>query len=214
MHGMKREGCRAIELLMALLFAAGALLAQAPTGPLPPKPGVPVQQPPKNEIKVQVALVTTPVTVRDGRGEMVHSLDAKDFRVTDNGAAQKISHFDLGGDPISLVILVETSSHIEPLAPEVRKTGILFTQTVMGPTGEAAVVGFNDSVDKLQDFTSSADQIENTIANLGTGSSGSKLFDAMATGVEMLTSRPQATAEKPGRRRVMLILSEAADDGS
>jgi VWFA-related protein len=211
---MKREGCRAIELLLVLLFAAGALLAQAPTGPLPPKPGVPVQQPPKNEIKVQVALVTTPVTVRDSRGEMVHNLDAKDFRVTDNGAAQKISHFDLGGDPISLVILVETSSRIEPLAPEIRKTGILFTQTVMGPTGEAAVVGFNDSVDKLQDFTSSADQIESTITNLRIGASGLKLFDAMAVGVEMLTSRPQATAEKPGRRRVMLVLSEGVDEGS
>jgi VWFA-related protein len=120
----------------------------------------------------------------------------------------------LGGDPISLVILLETSSRIEPLAPEIRKTGILFTQTVMGPTGEAAVVGFNDSVDKLQDFISSADQIENTIANLRIGSSGLKLFDAMAVGVEMLTSRPQATTEKPGRRRVMLVLSEGMDEGS
>ena len=175
---------------------------------------MPVQQPPKNEIKVQVALVTTPVTVRDGRGDMVHNLEAKDFRVTDQGVAQKISHFDLGGDPISLVILVETSSRIEPLAPEIRKTGILFTQTVIGPTGEAAVVGFNDSVDKLQDFTSNADQIENAIANLRMGTSGLKLYDAMAVGVEMLTSRPQATAEKPGRRRVLLILSEATDEGS
>src|SRR5437867_447152 len=205
---------QASRLLLATMSMAGLLLAQAPTGPLPPKPGVPVQQPPKSEIKVQVALVTTPVTVRDGRGEMIHSLDAEDFRVTDNGAAQKISHFDLGGDPISLVILMETSSRIEPLAPEIRKTGILFTETVMGPTGEAAVVGFNDSVDKLQDFTSNADQIENTIANLRIGTSGSKLFDAMAVGVEMLTSRPQATAEKPGRRRVMLIVSEATDEGS
>lgn len=214
MDRKKEQGCRSMGLLLALLFAATRLAAQAPTGPLPPKPGVPVQQPPKNEIKVQVALVTTPVTVRDSRGEMVHDLEAKDFRVADQGVAQKISHFDLGGDPISLVILVETSSRIEPLAPEIRKTGILFTQTVMGSTGEAAVIGFNDSVDKLEDFTSNADQIENTIANLRMGTSGSKLFDAMEVGVEMLTSRPQATAEKPGRRRVMLILSEAADDSS
>jgi VWFA-related protein len=214
MHAMKPEGCRAIGLLVVLLFAAAPLLAQAPTGPLPPKPGAPVQQPPKNEIKVQVALVTTPVTVRDSRGDMVHNLEAKDFRVTDQGIAQKISHFDLGGDPVSLVILVETSSRIEPLAPEMRKTGILFTQTVMGPTGEAAVVGFNDSVDKLQDFTGSAEQIESTITNLRTGTSGLKLFDAMAVGVEMLTSRPQASAEKPGRRRVMLVLSEGVDEGS
>lgn len=214
MTSIRPQRCRAVWILLTLLFAAAPLMAQAPTGPLPPKPGVPVQQAPKNEIKVQVALVTTPVTVRNSRGEMVHNLDAKDFRVTDNGSAQKISHFDLGGDPISLVILVETSSRIEPLMPEIRKSGILFTQTVMGPTGEAAVVGFNDSVDKLEDFTSNADQIESTIANLRVGSSGSKLFDAMAVGVEMLSSRPQATAEKPGRRRVLLILSEATDDGS
>lgn len=183
-------------------------------GPLPPKPGVEVQQPPKNAIKVQVALVTTPATVRDVRGNMVHDLESRDFQVTDNGVAQKISHFDMGGDPISLVILVETSSRIEPLMPEIGKTGILFTQTVMGPTGEAAVVGFNDSVDKLQDFTSNADVIENTIGHLRVGTSGLKLYDAMAVGVEMLTSRPQATAEKPGRRRVMLILAEATDEGS
>jgi len=43
----------------------------------------------------------------------------------------------------------------------VRKTGILFTQTVMGPNGEAAVVGFNDSVDKLQDFTTDGDLMRN-----------------------------------------------------
>jgi VWFA-related protein len=214
MNGMKREGFRAIGLIATLLLSAGLLAAQAPTGPLPPKPGVPVQQPPKTEIKVQVALVTTPVTVRDGRGAMIHDLEAKDFRVTDQGIAQKISHFDLGGDPISLVILVETSSRIEPLMPEIRKTGILFTQTVMGQTGEAAVVGFNDSVDKLEDFTANADQIENTIANLRVGTSGRKLYDAMTAGVEMLTSRPQTTAQVPGRRRVMLVLSEGADEGS
>lgn len=214
MNSMKQRGYPAVWLLLTVLSAAGPLLAQAPTGPLPPKPGVPVQQAPKNAIKVQVALVTTPVTVRDARGAMVHNLEAQNFQVTDNGVAQKISHFDLGGDPISLVILVETSSRIEPLASEMRKTGILFTQTVMGPTGEAAVVGFNDSVDKLQDFTSSADAIENTFTHLKLGTTGSKLYDAMAVGVEMLSDRPQATAEKPGRRRVMLILSEALDDGS
>src|SRR5713101_10177313 len=36
----------------------------------------------------------------------------------------------------------------------------------------------------------------------------------MAVGVEMLSGRPQATAEKPGRRRVLMILSEAIDAGS
>jgi VWFA-related protein len=183
-----------------------------------PKPGQPVQQAPPDvqaKLKVQVALVNMPVTVRNAKGEMVHDLDAKDFRITDNGVEQKISHFDLGGDPLTLVILIETSSRIDPILPEMRKTGILFTQTVMGPEGEAAVVGFNDAVDKLQDFTSDGDAIENVVTRLQPGTSGSRLYDAMAVGVDMLSGRkPQPTADNPGRRRVMLVMSETVDSGS
>jgi VWFA-related protein len=211
---MKQISLQCTTSLLLFSLAGASAHAQAPVGPLPPKPGAEIQQPPKSSIKVQVALVNTPVTVRDARGAMVHNLEAQDFQVTDNGVPQKISHFDLGGDPVSLVILMETSSRVEPLAPEMRKTGILFTQAVMGPSGEAAVVGFNDSIDKLQDFTTNGDSIESTIANLSVGTSGSRLYDAMAVGVEMLSERPQATAVKPGRRRVLMILSEAADDGS
>jgi VWFA-related protein len=213
---MKRIASISIGLLFGLILTGLPVRAQAPSGPIPPKPGMDVQQAPKDmpKVKVQVALVNTPVTVRDSRGEMVHNLEARDFQITDNGVAQQISHFDMGGDPISLVILIETSSRIEALLPQVRKTGILFTQTVMGPNGEAAVVGFNDSVDKLQDFTTNGDFIENTIAHLGEGTSGSKLYDAMAVGVEMLSGRPEATPDKPGRRRVLMILSEATDAGS
>jgi VWFA-related protein len=214
---MARIADTLIALPLLLAFSGVSAWGQSPSGPLPPKPGVEVQQPPKDsqaKVKVQVSLVNTPVTVRNGRGDMVHDLEARDFEITDNGVAQQISHFDLGGDPISMVILLQTSSRIEPLLPEMRKTGILFTQTVMGPTGEAAVVSFNDSVDKLQDFTTNADLVENTIAHLAPGTSGSKLYDAMAVGVEMLSGRPQATADKPGRRRVLMILSEATDAGS
>jgi len=207
--------CKSLALLTALSCISAS--AQSPTGPLPPKPGVEVQLPPKNtqaQVKVRVTLVNTPVTVRDSHGEMVHDLEAANFKVTDNGVAQQISHFDLGGDPISLVILMETSSRIEPLLPQMRKTGILFTQTVMGSTGEAAVVGFDDGVDKLQDFTNNGDLIESTISRLKEGTSGSKLYDAMSVGVEMLTGRPHATSDQPGRRRVLMILSEALDVGS
>jgi VWFA-related protein len=202
--------------LLLLLVSANAR-AQAPAGPIAPKPGDAVELPSKDappRVKVEVALVNTPVTVRHANGEMIHNLEARDFQVTDNGVAQTIAHFDLGGDPLSLVILIESSSRIAPLLPEIRKTGILFTEAVMGPNGEAAVVDFNDAVDKLQDFTTNGDLIENTIAHLGQGTSGSKLYDAMAVGVEMLSGRPQATADKPGRRRVLMILSEAIDDGS
>ena len=205
-------------LLLAVIGAMASiwpLAAQSPTGPIAPQAGVAVQQPPAQaKIGVSVALVNTPVTVRDSKGQMINTLDAKDFRVTDNGVPQRVLHFDMGGDPLSLVVLVETSSRIDPILPQIRKSGILITQTVMGPSGEAAIIGFNDSVDKLQEFTANADKIEKTFSDLQAGTSGSKLYDAMAVGIEMLSGQPQPTADKPGRRRVMLILSEATDVGS
>jgi VWFA-related protein len=182
-----------------------------------PKPASAVQLPPPEveaRLKVRVSLVNTPVTVRDRSGQMIHDLDAKNFTVTDNGIEQKITHFDLGGDPLSVVILMETSERIDSIFPEIRKTGSLFADTVMGATGEAAVVGFNDSVDKLQDFTSDGEAIEKTISGMREGTWGSRLYDAMAVAVEMLTSRPQASAETPGRGRILFILSEATDVGS
>ncbi|HKV62034.1 MAG TPA: VWA domain-containing protein [Candidatus Acidoferrum sp.] len=204
-------------LLFLVALYAVAAHAQAPPGPLGSKPGAEVQLPPKDtqaKVKVRVAVVNTPVTVRNSVGDMVHDLEAGNFKVTDNGVPQQVTHFDLGGDPVSLVILIETSSRIEPILPQLRKTGIVLTQTVMGSTGEAAVVGFDDGVDKLQDFTTNGDLIESTITHLKEGTSGSKLYDAMAVSVEMLTGRPQATADTPGRRRVLMILSEANDVGS
>ncbi len=162
-------------------------------------PAVVIQQPPPQAppLKVQVNLINTPVAVYSNKGEMIHTLDSKDFQVTDNGIPQKITHFDLGSDPISMVILLENSSRIAPLLPALRKTGILFTQTVIGPRGEAAVLSFNDGIDKLQDFTTDHTSIESTIAQIPHGTAGTKLFDAMAIGVEMLSGRPLKPAEFP-----------------
>jgi VWFA-related protein len=214
---MRGEARAAALVLLGLACAFSSASAQAPEGPIAPKPGVVVQQPPPEvqaRLKVRVSLVNTPVTVRDGKGGMIHDLDAKDFMVTDNGVRQKITHFDLGGDALSVVILVETSSRIDSIFPEIRKTGIIFTDTVMGPSGEAAIVGFNDSVDKLQDFTADGEAIEKTMRGMREGTSGSRLYDAMSVAMEMLTSRPQPSADVPGRRRILFILSEATDVGS
>ncbi len=68
----------------------------------------------------------------------------------------------MGGAPLSVVIVMETSSRIDALLPAVRRTGILFTETVVGENGDAAVIGYDDQVNHLQDFTSDHDAIEKT----------------------------------------------------
>jgi VWFA-related protein len=201
-------------ILGALLFAASAY-AQAPEGPMTPQPGVEIQKaPPERTLKLRSILVNTPVTVRNAKGEMIHNLEQSAFRITDNGVPQTITHFNLGGDPVSLVVVVETSSRIESLMPELHKIGILLTQAVTGPTGETAIVSFDDSVDKRTDFTTDAEKVEKSMSGLVTGYSGAKLYDAMALAVEMLSAQPEVSATDLGHRRVMLVIAEARDEGS
>src|SRR6476661_6315075 len=99
----------------ALLFSASTAFAQAPEGPMTAHPNTQIQQTPPDvltKLTARVTLVTTPVTVRDQRGAMIHDLDEQDFLITDNGVPQKLTHFDVGGDPLSIVIVVETSTRI------------------------------------------------------------------------------------------------------
>jgi VWFA-related protein len=188
------------------------VVAQAPAGPITPQAGAVEKAPPA--IKVRTVLVNTPVTVRSEKGEMVHDLEETDFRVTDNGVLQKITHFNLGGDPIALVVVVEKSSRIASALPQIRKAGILISQTVTGPTGEAAVVGYDDEVSTLLDFTSSGDALDTAISRLQEGTWGTRLFDAMSKAVEMLSARPEVSETDLGHRRVMLVIGEAHDSGS
>jgi VWFA-related protein len=199
-----------IAAVLLVLLSAGASFAQAPPGPLPPKPGAKVQPAPpeKAQIKVRVNLVSAPVTVRDRSGEMVMDLEKKDFHVFDNGVEQRVEDYDLGGDPISLVIVAETSSRIEALLPAVRRTGIILTESVVGMTGEAAVVAFDDDIRLDLPFTGDHTQIGRALEALRMGTSGTRLYDAIAQGVSLLKERPL------NRRRVILVVAEAADTGS
>jgi VWFA-related protein len=181
-------------------------------GPLPPKSGESSQAAPAPDavqsIRVRTSEVNAPVTVRNKSGELVLSLTKKDFRLYDDGVEQKITHFDLGGQPFDMVLVVEMSSRVQPMLPAIRKSGVIFSQVVMGQTTRAAVIGYDNTVDLLQGFTSNADAVDKTISDLRVGTSGARLYDAMARGVSLLQEQPA------GRRRVMVVVSESIDKGS
>jgi VWFA-related protein len=195
------------------LLAAPARCQEAPPGPLHPRADAPPEKIPaaelaKRAIRVRVSEVIAPVTVRDPKGEIVFTLTKDKFHVFDNGVEQKIDHFDLGGDSLSIVLVVETSSHIEPMFPAVKHTGIIFAETVMGPTAEVAVIGYDDDVDLLQKFSTDSDATQAVINHLRMGTSGLRLYDAMTRGISMLEKRP------PPQRRIMVVVGEAQDTGS
>ena len=199
----------ALGALFTMLLLAGTAQGQAPAGPLPPKPGAAVQQPPQEKpIRVRVNLVNVPVTVRTNKGDLFLELAPAEFKVFDNGVEQTVESFTMGGEKLSIALVFETSSRIEGLLPAVRKAGILYSQSVVGQAGEASVVGFDDAIRPLLHFTSEQDQIEKTIEKLPMGTSGARLYDAMSVAIGQLKERPA------DRRRVMLVTSEAVDTGS
>jgi len=196
----------AIAVLAA--FAYPALHAQQSQGPIAPKPGTPVQVAPPGTIRVRVALVRAPVVVVGAKGEPVLDLEQKDFHILDDGVSQTIESFDLGGEQVSAVLVFETSARIVPLLPTVQKSAIIFTQTVVGPSGEAAVLSYDSTVTTLLPFSTDNDKIEKTIATLKPGNSGAHLYDALAAAVGMLRDRPT------GQRRAIVVVGEASDYGS
>jgi VWFA-related protein len=189
-------------------FAAPRAGSRQPQGPIAPKPDAPVQQPPQGTIRVRVAEVRAPVVVVDSKGEPVLDLQKKDFHILDDGVEQSIISFDLGGEPLSAVLIFETSSRVAPLLPTIQKSAIVFTQTVVGTTGEAAILSYDDSVSTLLPFSTDTDKIEKTIATLKPGSSGAHLYDSLATAVGLLRGRPA------GQRRAIVVVGEASDGGS
>jgi VWFA-related protein len=205
--------CAALSLASLALLAGPAWCQQAPPGPIHPRADAPPEQIPpaefeKRAIRSRVIEVIAPVSVLDPKGEMILSLTKDNFHIYDNGVEQKIDHFDLGADSLSIVFVVETSSHIEPMFPAVKHTGIVFAQAVMGMTAEVAIVGYDDSVDLLQKFTTDSDKTQSTINHLRMGTFGSRLYDAMQRALSLLEQRPAP------QRRIMVVVGEAQDTGS
>ena len=147
-----RGGAVAALAATVLFVVPFAWCQEAPAGPLHPRPGVPPEAMPsaeqqKHAIRVRVNEVTAPVIVRNPQGEMVFDLQKDNFRVYDNGAEQKIDHFDVGGDPLSIVLVIEASSHIQPMFSSIKHAGIVFSEAVMAQTSEAAVISYDSTVD-------------------------------------------------------------------
>lgn len=197
---------------LAVALAPDAKCQGAPAGPMVPRPGVqPEQAPPsrqKNAIRVQANEVVAPVVVTDKNGQMMLDLTQKDFHVFDDGTEVAIQHFGVGGEPLSIVLLVENSARITPLMPAIRKAAVIFAQPVMGETAEAALMEYDDSAHMLVKFTTDPEPLENAIRNLQPGNGGSNLYDAMERGISLLAERPQ------GQRRILLVVGEAQDTGS
>ena len=195
-------------LVGALSWGRAEAQHQDPNGDAENTQQVKEAQQPKNPIRTHVNEVIVPVTAIDRKGEFALNLTQRDFRIFDKGVEQKINRFDIDADPLAIVLIVEANLRLQAMAPVIQGMGSIFTETVMAQSGEACVVSYGSVADVSQSFTEDHDAVEKAIANIRFQWSDSNLYDAMAKGVELLSSRPSQY------RRILLVVGESQDTGS
>jgi Ca-activated chloride channel homolog len=196
-----------LAVIAAVMVASGSAEAQGDGASGKPNDARVNNQPPqaKNPIRARVNEVIVPVTVTDKKGEDVLDLTQPDFQIFDKGMEQKVERFDIDADPLAVALVVESSSHIQAMAPIIQGMGTVFTETVMALSGEAAVITYDTTVDVRQQFTQDHDAVEKTIAGIQFEAPQEKLYDGMAKAVELLKEQPAAY------RKIMLVVGESAD---
>jgi VWFA-related protein len=162
-----------------------------------------------SSITVRSSLVVVPALVRNGSKELVYSLRADDFLLTDNGVAQKLQlEEDTGGEPIALVVCVETGGFGREHLGDYRNLVTMLETMVTNVEHTVAVVGFDSTATVLHGFTSNLDFIGASLNELDEGDQGAAILDGLITSVNLLRTQPVTY------RRAVLLLSETIDRGS
>jgi VWFA-related protein len=183
--------------ILAALALASAPLAPAQT---------PQSAPPT--FTTQTTLVVVPTLVTTKAGEPVFTLTAKDFTVTDDGVPQKITVDDNGGQPLALVVVIETGGAGARQLELERPLHSMLDSVIGGVDHQVAVVAFDTAPHLVLDFTPQLDLADAAILGLQPGDDGVATLDALSFAVRLLERQP------PRYRRAILLVSETRDFGS
>ena len=185
---------------IALLFAVGTICVL-------PWPAVPQSQQPI--LRVEVDLQPIDVHVEDTKGNNVSGLTANDFTVLENGKPQKIAFFDAGSSPVSIVILVDSSSSMNSNNGQLgsaQRIAAQFMRTAR-PGDDISAMDFTDQMGSYQQLT--REQLLNPVGvTLSPApSSGSALYDAIATALCHLRASKNL-------RQAVIVISDGIDQYS
>lgn len=181
-----------------------------PKSEVPPGSAADDVNPADNPIRVPVRYVLVPTTVLDPDGHgYVNGLQTTDFELLDNGKPQKIAA-DFTEQPLSVVLVVQANSDVEPVLPMIRKTGVLLHGLVTGGEGDVAVLAFDHRMQHIQEFTNDPDKLDDAMQKIRSGSSTAALIDAVLEADHMLKRHDPQNV----RRRVIVLLSRNVDHGS
>ena len=156
-------------------------------------------------IGVHVDLVLMYASVFDKNGRFVPGLKGDNFKLYEDGIEQEIESFAQDDVPVSIGILLDLSGSMRGKIDQVNKAALAFIRA-SNPQDQVFLIGFNDEVELLQDFTSDIDEITDSLENaLVTG--GTSLYDAIYLGVQKAH-----TGKMP--KKAVVVISDGEDRDS
>jgi VWFA-related protein len=192
-------------------IATPVALAQTPATPTV-TPGVQApsdSNPPPASITVRSSLVVVPALVRSKSGELIYTLEANDFILTDNGVVQKLRlEEDTGTEPLAMVIIAQTGGDAAVHLDQYQHLGAMLDNMLGGIQHRVAVVGFDSTPILLHGFTPNLDYVAHSLDILDPGDQHAAVLDAIVYAVNLLRQQPTTY------RRAILLLSQTSDDGS
>jgi Ca-activated chloride channel family protein len=156
-------------------------------------------------------VVLLPVTVTDHADHLVGGLDESAFQVFEDGLPQRITVFSREPQPISLSVLLDTSTSMEPRLRIAQDAAIGFAKR-LGPRDQAQVIAFDSQAQVLQPFTADQSALERAIRATHAGGSTS-LYMAVYIALSDL-SRMSATSRQDLRRQAIVVLTDGEDTSS
>jgi VWFA-related protein len=195
-------------LCTTVFVAAPVSFAQTPA----PTPNV--QSPsdsnlPTASITMSSSLVVVPALVRTKSGELIYTLTASDFILTDNGVVQKLRlEQDTGTQPLAMVIIAQTGGDAAVHLDQYQNLGAMLDNMLGGVDHRVAVVGFDSTPILLHGFTSNLDYVAHSLDILDPGDKHAAVLDAIVYAVNLLRQQPTTY------RRAILLLSQTTDNGS
>ena len=175
----------------------------------------PQSKPPGNRedgsyrISVDVDLIVLPASVRDRQRREVSGLRENDFKVYEDGVAQRIQLFRHEDIPVIAGLLIDHSGSMRPKLAEVTAAARAFVHS-SNPDDQMFVVNFNETVSlglpETIRFTSSSSELEHAI--WGAPAIGqTALYDAILGALEHLQTGSRD-------KKVLIVVSDGGDNAS
>ncbi len=159
-------------------------------------------------IRTTTTLVVVPTLVQTPGKELVFSLKADDFILTDNGVPQKVTLEEETNRPLSLVVLMQTGGIARGQFESYANLDTMLAGILGKAPNMVSIVNFDSRVEAASPFTSDITEWRDAINHPDEGDHGAAILDSISYGIDLLKQEPQ------GNRRAILLISQEHDSGS